>query len=785
MKIFENIQQKSGLSYFRNFFKHIALKFDRSFSRGFFKQVLWLFGFTVIVFAFLFGLSYIPGCDRVEESATKPDSLLVTTTKLAANDSVVVQISAVAQDKAPVSGNNVSTDGVQESKNDDVKKDWQTRVFDILMLLMDPGNMGKWMHNRFIAICAFLGLVIFCGMLISLISNVLERRVNRYLHGGTNYRADKHVVILGYDDSVPSLLKTIRDKHGKCFVVLMCNKDIVAVRARLHARVDSSIEDRLILLRGSRSTVDDLMRLSLKRRVREIFVLGEQGEVAHDTISMECVKRLAELMPAGETPVNCFVRIDSHAMFSVLQSVDFGDTELENENKNKSKSENKDVTKDEDKNQNKEENENESENKKIVRIKDRLNFRPFNFNEIWSQKALATIPEKKDDGKESMMVYFPLDGDGITKDDKHHVHLFIMGMNDMATSLAVNAAHIMHFPNYKDGDFSTVSTITFIVPDELNAGGHLRKQYRHLFDLVRWRQIKAKHCLNKNYGWNDPMDPNDNQFSHLGDKNFMDIQWEFIIGGLLDEEINTYLENCCKDESEIVTIALCDEDAEFNTKLCLALSDKVHAMANMILVRQMENPVSSNLVSRLPNHSRVRPFGMMSECYRENLTADKYGKIINACYHGIDVNNPANAAAIDKAWADCPVMHKWSSVYSANMLFVKLRSLGLVNKTDITADNINSKMSEKGVKEAMQRTEHNRWVTERLLLGLSPLTQNEIVDWKNHGREPLLKQNKHLCICSNDKLDKEYTQKDDRVNSHLFEIYDQLIKKQEQNDEDI
>ena len=140
------------------FFKNIPLKFDRSFSRGFAKQVLWLLGIMALVYLVLVGIGYF------------------------------------GKGLAPVASGDSKGHGL-----------W----YDVLFLLMDPGNMANWMSSPFIALCALVGLVVFCGMVISLISNVLERRVNRFLHGEANYKTADHVVILGYNQSVPSLLQTI------------------------------------------------------------------------------------------------------------------------------------------------------------------------------------------------------------------------------------------------------------------------------------------------------------------------------------------------------------------------------------------------------------------------------------------------------------------------------------------------------------------------------------------------------------------------------------------------
>ena len=683
----------------KNIFKNISLKFDRSFSRGIFKQVLWLAGIMVVVYGILVAMSYV-------ESLYNPSTAL---------------------------------------------QDSHGRWYDILFLLMDAGSMTSAMKSPFIALCGLMGLVIFCGMLISLISNVLERRVNSFLHGENNYKTENHVVILGYNESIPSLLDEIHKKHKNSLILLMSELDASMIRNRIHASVTYEIEKHVVLLKGTRQAEEDLKRLNLSNHVKEIYVLGEKNEVAHDMINMECVKLLARLIPQG-TPVECHVQIDSHTMFSVLQSVDFGLTQL-NENGDQ--------------------------------IKNHINFLPFNFNEIWAQKALATVSPQSALSEAQDNQFFPLDDKGITNKSKRHVHLVIIGLNDMATALAVNAAHILHFPNYKEGDFTTCSTVT-IIDNNIDKGAvEFRNRFRYLFQLARWRQIKSKHCLETDSQWIDPMIGSSNPYNYLGTTNFMDIQWEFIDGDVFDDDIQAYLETCSSQEDDITTIALCGEDSEYNANLCLALPDSIHKTANMILVRQKENPIITNLINHLPNHDRVRSFGMMSECYRENLTSDKYGKIINACYRGIDIMNMASpevAAEVEKAWDECSVLNKWSSVYSANMLLGKLRSMGLEYDESVTEENVARLFVQEDINDGLQRMEHNRWVTEKLLLGFSPLTEQEKGIWlaSKQNEKELRKQKKHIDICPNSALPTTESLKDDKVNSNLWLIY-KLLKKSQQS----
>lgn len=127
-------------------------------------------------------------------------------------------------------------------------------------------------------------------------------------------------------------------------------------------------------MNGVRNTKDDIDRLRLKYGVKEIYILGEEDEPAHDAISMECARNIAQKLKEDgiNDKIKCHVQLDSQVMFSALQKAEIDKT-----------------------------------------IKKRLIFLPFNFNEIWAQKVLATIPNKE---------YKSLDGAGITEGCNKNVH---------------------------------------------------------------------------------------------------------------------------------------------------------------------------------------------------------------------------------------------------------------------------------------------------------------------------------------------------------------------------
>ena len=655
----------------KRFFKNIRLSFDRSFSSGQSKQLMWLAGIMLIVYVLLGALSYI------------------------------------SEFYVPQEGEH-------------------SRWYNILFQLLDPGEGSDSMTPMFAVIVAMFGLVIFGGMLISVMSNVLERRVESYTNGETDYNISDHVIIVGFNQSVPSLIEKIHKEYPDSYILLMSNKECEAIRDCVRSYLDDKIEENLVVIRGLLTAEDDIDRLSLKNNPKEIYVLGEEDDDCHDSNNLKCVKEIAQRVIIKER-IHCHVQIDSDTTYSVLQRVDFCKTNS---------------------------------------IGNNIVFEPFNFNEIWAQKIIATNPKSE---------YKPLDGEGITKESQKHVHLIIIGTNELASSIAINAAHILHFPNYKDGNFNTCSHITFIDNQINNFSKLFRSQYRNLFNLSRWREIDGDDCLDITKGWIDPLAGNDSPYRHLGDSNFMDIQWEFISGDVYDDTIQTYLKQCSLNEGEITTIALCFESSELNASVCLALPVEICKTANQILVRQKESETTINLIQNLPYRDCVKPFGMMSECYSENLISDKYGMIINGLYN--EDNLPDNKK-IQEKWDNLSILGKWSSIYCANMLYVKLRSLGL-NINNMTEEKVISKLNDQILIENLKYMEHNRWNTEKLILGYAPLTKEEQNIYKDDKDNTEYNKRKkagecHLDICSNEKLDKidhDTRDYDLKLNMKLWDLH--------------
>ena len=112
------------------------------------------------------------------------------------------------------------------------------------------------------------------------------------------------------------------------------------------------------------------------------------------------------------------------------------------------------------------------------------------------------------------------------------------------------------------------------------------------------------------------------------------------------------------------------------------------------------------------------------------------------------------------------------------MLFYKLRSLGLEVSTNpnkrITIEQIVNTITTN--KSVLTKLEHNRWNTEKLILGFRPLlNDDEIQEWTK-DKESMKKQLKHHDIMPFYLLNKEEQDKDDDVNTHLHLLYEKASK---------
>ncbi len=548
---------------------------------------------------------------------------------------------------------------------------WHQRLFQ---LLIDPGAVDYVSadHHLVAQILALIGTILFGGCLISVISNMLQRHVENFKEGGISYKLKNHVVIIGFDEMVPSLIAQIcRDPRYKgCHILVQTTEPAQTVKGYIDRNLPKKQEGRVLMANARRDSEEDLQRLCTTK-AREVFVIGNRDEVDHDSMNIDCLKKIVEIHKrAKDCPIIPFtVFFAYHNTFSVFQVTDLAE-----------------------------------EWRKYIE------FRPFNFYEGWAKKVL--ISRFYTDGY-SKTEYPPLDREQMGPDCQKYVHLAILGMSRLGVALGTEAAHLMHFPNYfRNKELKT--RITFI---DIHADREMdifKNRYRHLFQIMSstYRDYES------GTGEEQVLPPT---LFKGKDADFLDIHFEFIKARAESVAIQQLLAQWARDEGQLLTIAVCLKKPRLNMDVGLYLPDVVYERNIPILLQQQSSAALLSMLNcewkedKVSKFSHLFPFGMMDNYFDLNSREIQVAQTINYIYdyffkHNATPTELPDEKTMHDLWIQLPVALQWSNYYNSYSIGPKLRALGYDENRcpeTLTEDEVNT----------IAQVEHNRWSMEKLLLG--------------------------------------------------------------------
>lgn len=582
------------------------------------------------------------------------------------------------------------------------------KIHDAIEVYMDPGNFSSKVNAMYVDGCvpeghcanpdhdavinfernrnfcywaflitAFAGAAAFAGVLISMCGNFIQQRVDKFRKGHVRYDFRNHTVILGCNDMVPALIRQIvgdKKEKFKGKIVLMTSHDVEAVRERLFTDLDVKEQDKLVLVHGSRLSAEDLKNICVSKAKR-IYLIGEDDDVDHDTLNINSLEIIAKQIPENRK-IDCVTYLRNRSTFALFQTSDIMDE-----------------------------------------VKRKIDFQPFNFDEIWARKLFVNC-ESKING----ISYPSLDRDGIDKDSDKYVHLIIVGMTQMGIMLGLEAAHVCHFPNFKTKGKKT--KITFIDENADTEMMFVVGANNRFFENCRYKYRFKNHEVRSN-------PKND----------FLDVEFEFFKGNIVDEWIRSYIEKCVRDKDEILTIASCMNDTAKSLAAGLYLPDIVYDKGLsvdgkkendevVVLVRQNTSAELLNIIkkgnAKYRKYRNVYPFGMTNDGCELDEMLTGWAKRVNYLYCVFDDLDGTPSLypddVVDDKWNDCSVSDKWSNIYNAMTVPTKLRSVGIDYKSltlrDLTEDEIG----------LLAEVEHNRWNVEKLLMGYRPVTEDEAAE---------------------------------------------------------
>lgn len=627
------------------------------------------------------------------------------------------------------------------------------------------------------AIIAICGIFLLNGLLVSSIIGWIDRRKEKWLRGEVRYnrflKRCPHYIVIGGNDMVAGVVQQkLKDKKT---VLIQTSRDVEEFRRELFSTLNDEEQKRVIIYYGSRTSKKDIEELHIER-AKEIYVLGEETrtddlESYHDTMNMECLNLLLEdykkttegqkisaMLPQvrkyreqletvvskeqkeeiekshadlnndwkKRTQLKCCVMFEYQTTFSVFQFYDIDEN-----------------------------------------VDAYIAFRPFNYYEMWAQKVLINkeIDPERIKANAAKGAYLPLEGaEGIKINDEKHVHLFVVGMSRMGTAMGIEAAHLAHYPNYETKGLRT--KITFIDKNAVEEKNFFMGRFKELFALSHWRYGDVE---NDNIVWQKSHAPFDKDY--LGG-DFLDIEWEFINGGIEHDAIQNYILASATPSAKI-TIAICLPESNRSHAAALYLQKKIYESESILQVL-VYNRYGNAIVKAIgdsgpvyPYKGKIKSFGSAKSCLVDNYmeTSENIGKCIGDVYkESADIKN---IKYFGKSKSAC----RWSNIYNGNMLWAKLRC------TDFFSPDF---ICDSKVMDSLADVEHNRWVVEQLLMNFRPLSSEEQANMLQCGRSDkniLKAQMAHLDICSNQRLleiDKDVRKYDINLTMCLFGILNSM-----------
>lgn len=565
------------------------------------------------------------------------------------------------------------------------------------------------------SITFIIGAFIFNGIIIGIITNSIERRVENHHKGKIHYLKSGHHIIMGYDEIVPSIIAHIFEEHKDAFVLILTSAETTAVREKLLKSFSEKQMERIILNYGHRVSIDGYQGICLES-AKQIFIVGNHTKPAHDAINIECMDSIWRYLSNSKMTqrpnrITCvFKDLDTYAAFKTSEIFE--------------------------------------------KVRDLgIEFIPYNVYTGWAKQVFVKREYKDFDNPGDKYKYPSVCGNGITPNDNQYVHLVFVGTTNFAVAFAMGAAHVLHFPNADKAK----TRITFIDKNADKEKDEFITRNRHFFEVQSYiYKNLSKEKENEQQGRR-------NEYVKF-EGDFLDVEFEFIKGDVFSKSVQDEICNWAKEHNEkkqYLSIFLALADQRQNFVMGMNMPDEVYDNEISIFIRQDR---SDNFVTNLRNadmntkleystinennelhqekcnarYANIYPFGMNETAYCADDHSLKRAKLINFLYSTMPSSNKfqgilaLDAMSEERIWAEAnshwqglTVALKWSNLYSAYAMRVKQEMLRAMRGLDIDDTSHDyDPLSDEEV-EALAKLEHNRWNVEKLLMGFRKAKPNE------------------------------------------------------------
>ena len=285
-------------------------------------------------------------------------------------------------------------------------------------------DIAPWVKWVTLVAC-IIGSIVFQGLLIATLTNAIQNRAEKVQEGNVRYRFKNHYLILGYNESVPTMVSRLyKTGHD---IVIVVSKEVPDCRNNINDTIGK--KENVIVLRGDMNSSDDLCSLFVSR-AKQVYILGEDSNSNRDLQNLDCYRTITNTINAK---VDCYVQIYEQAIYDMV--IHQGEDDIQH-------------------------------------------FHPYNHEELWARKVFVdtdNIYRKPD---------FRSDDDNINTKPYKYVHFVIMGFSAMGEAMCREAALLLHYPNFAERRIK--SKITCI---DLNMGQRMQSfigRHKMLFDCCEY-----------------------------------------------------------------------------------------------------------------------------------------------------------------------------------------------------------------------------------------------------------------------------------------------------------
>jgi hypothetical protein len=593
------------------------------------------------------------------------------------------------------------------------------------------------------------GVIIFMGMIISVMTNMIERRVDDHKDGLIHYLKSGHYIIMGYDEMIPSFINHIFSKDKDAYVLVLTSAVVAYVKEKLRKSFNEAQMEHIIVNYGHRTSADFYKEIHLES-AEQVYIVGFRSKTAHDAINVECIDSISRYLSQPDITdkpkrITCvFKDLDTYASFKTSDIF-----------------------------------------RKVVDLD--IEFVPYNFFAGWAKQVFVKRWYHDMEDPDKKYNYPAVYGKGyrdddriaLTEKDPRYVHLVFVGTTNFAVAFAMEAAHVLHFPNFSHKKVKT--KISFIDKNADVEKDEFITRNRHFFEVqsYTYRNLsKIKENEKEKEGLID-----DDLYFKGKDGNFLDVEFEFIKGDIFSKRVQNEIDSWAKEhnDKQYMSVFLALADQRQNFVMGMNMPDSIYDNEIPVFIRQdrSDNFVTNLRIldesksllyskvekgqlksaNRKGRYAHIYPFGMNETGFNEDDHSLKRAKLINYLYSTANYDTykfqsilALDAMSEDKIWEDAneywkdlSVALKWSNLYNSYTIRTKLACLRAMR--GLTIDNKShdyDMLSDKEVEE-LAKVEHNRWNVEKLLMGFRKARKDED-KYENKEFADKLKKNKDFFI---------------------------------------